>query len=67
MSKIFPKIYLKFDKKCFLLLSSRLYYCVVTKQINSNKYYITMSCILYNTLEKNYENMLLARLEPALS
>ena len=49
MSKIFPKIYLKFDKKCFLLLSSRLYYCVVTKQINSNKYYITMFCILYNT------------------
>ena len=38
MSKIFPKIYLKFDLKCF---NSIIFKDVVTKQMNSNMHYIT--------------------------
>ena len=53
MSKIFPKIYLNFDIKCFhsivFTLQGIIINCVITKQINSNKYYITTSCVLCNT------------------
>ena len=45
MSKIFSKIYLKFDLKCF---HSIIFRDVVTKQMNSNKYYITTFCIPCN-------------------
>ena len=38
MSKIFPKIYLKFDLKCF---NSIIFKDVVTKQMNSDMHYIT--------------------------
>ena len=41
MSKIFPKIYLKFDLKCFHFIVFRFYYCAIIKKINSNKNYIT--------------------------
>ena len=57
MSKIFPKIYVKFDLKYFhsiIPLSSGFYYCVITKQMNSNKYYIAASCIPYNTYFYSY-------------
>ena len=54
MSKIFPKIYLKFDLKCFHPLSLRFYYCVVTKQMNCNKYYIIAFCIPYNIYSYSY-------------
>ena len=54
MSKIFPKIYLKFDLKCFHPLSLRFYYCVATKQVNNNNYYITTYCIPYNTYSYSY-------------
>ena len=57
MSTIFPKIYLKFDLKCFhsiVLLFSGLYYGVVTKQMNSNKHYITTFCIPCNIYSYSY-------------
>ena len=57
MSKIFPKIYVKFDLKYFhsiIPLSSEFYYCVITKQMNSNKHYITIFCIPYNIYSYSY-------------
>ena len=50
MSKIFPKIYVKFDLKYFhsiIPLSSWFYYCVITKQMNSNKHYITIQYFVF--------------------
>ena len=35
-------------------MSPGFYYCVVTKQINSNKHYITISCILCNIYSYSY-------------
>ena len=50
MSKIFLKIYLNFEEKnAFIPLSSGFYYYIVTKQMNSNKYYTTTSFISCNT------------------
>ena len=50
MSKIFPKIYLNFEKEnAFIPLYSGFYNYVISKQMNSNKYYITISFIPYNT------------------
>ena len=37
MNKIFSKIYLKFDLKFFYSIVLEFYYCVVIKQMNSNK------------------------------
>ena len=54
MSKIFPKIYLKFDLKCFHFIVFRFYYCVIIKKINSNKNYITTFCISCNTYSYSY-------------
>ena len=54
MSKIFSKIYLKFDLKFFHSIVFRVYYCVVIKQMNSNKYYIIASCITCNTYFYSY-------------
>ena len=33
----------------FISLSLKFYYCVITKQMNNNKYYITVSFISCNT------------------
>ena len=51
MSKTFPKIYLNFEKKknAFIPLYSGFNNYVISKQMNSNKYYITISFIPYNT------------------
>ena len=55
MSKIFFKIYLKFNLKCFhSIVFFEFYYCVVTKQMNNNKYYITSFFIPYNTYFYSY-------------
>ena len=55
MSKIFPKIYLKFDLKCFHSIVFTVLYCVVTKQVNNNNYYyITTFCISCNTYSYSY-------------
>ena len=35
-------------KNAFIPLSSWFYYCIVTKQMNSNKHYITTFCIFCN-------------------
>ena len=48
MSKIFPKIYLKFNLKCFYSIVFRIL-LLCCHQTNSNKYYITTSCIPCNT------------------
>ena len=37
MNKIFLKIYLKFDLKFFHSIILGFYYCIVIKQMNSNK------------------------------
>ena len=52
MSKIFPKIYLKFDLKCFHSIVFKVLF--VTKQMNSNKYYSIISCIHCNTYSYSY-------------
>ena len=44
-----PKIYLKFDLKCFHSIVFKFYYYVIIKQMNSNKNYITIFCIPCNT------------------
>ena len=52
MSKIFRKIYLKFDFKILSFHCLQGYIIVlslVIKQMNSNKYYITIFCIPYNS------------------
>ena len=49
-----PKIYLKFDLKCFHSIVFRFYYCVIIKQMNSNKNYITTFCISCNTYSYSY-------------
>ena len=54
MIKIFPKIYIRFDLKYFHSIVFRVLFCVVTKQMNSNKYYITTSCIHCNTYSYSY-------------
>ena len=54
MSKISPKIYLKFDLKIFHSIVFKVLFCVVTKQMNSNKYYIITSCILCNIYFYSY-------------
>ena len=55
MSKIFSKIYiLSLIYNTFIPLFLGFYYCVVTKQLNSNKYYITTSYIPYNTYFYSY-------------
>ena len=54
MSKIFLKIYLKFVLKCFNSIVVGFYCCVVMKQMNSNKHYITASCIPCNTYFYSY-------------
>ena len=48
MSKIFPKIYLKFDFKILSFHCLQGYIIVLSPQMNSNKYYITTFCIPYN-------------------
>ena len=54
MSKIFLKINVKFDLKCSQYIVYKDLYCVVTKLMNSNEYYITTSCIPYNTYSYSY-------------
>ena len=56
MSKIFPKIYLKFDLKYFLKYFHSIFFKVlfVTKQMNSNKYYSTISYNHCNTYSYSY-------------
>ena len=49
MGKIFFKIYLKFNLECFHFIDFRiLLLCYRQKKKNSNKYYITVSCIPCN-------------------
>ena len=38
----------------FISLSLKFYYCVITKQMNNNKYYITVSFISCNTYTYSY-------------
>ena len=52
MSKIFPKIYLKFDLKYFHSIVFKVLF--VTKQRNNNKYYSTISCNHCNTYSYSY-------------
>ena len=59
MSKIFPKIYLKFDLKCFHSIVFKFCYCVIIKQMNSNKNYITTSCIPCNTYSYFYSYIII--------
>ena len=52
MSNIFPKIYLKFDLKYFHSIVFKVLF--VTKQMNSNKYYSTISYNHCNTYSYSY-------------
>ena len=52
--RYFLKYILSLIYHTFILLSSVFYYCVVTKQINSNKYYIITFCIPSNIYSYSY-------------
>ena len=52
--KYFLKYILILKKNIFIPLSLRFYYYVVTKQMNSNKYYIITSFISCNTYSYSY-------------
>ena len=54
MSKIFLKIYLKFDLKCFHSIVYRVLLLCCHRTNDSNKHYITSFCIPYNIYSYSY-------------